>query len=408
MEHYKYYLSLTSQLPFCSVPLRLDSYNKCQFACTYCFAKARGGAINTTKTTAKTLDPKRLDKRLERVRVGRGAGATDEFLSKRIPIQFGGMTDPFSPWEKDKRISLEVLRILARHQYPTIISTKSTLISEPEYLNVLASGNFYVRISFTSVSDKLMALVERGVPDTSRKMETVKILAQAGIPVSARLQPIIPGHEEIAKNLVEQSALAGAVHVSAEYLKLPIETSSNEFSYLNTQFPKLIEYYKSVGAKNVGREFVLPTAAKMDALFELRGFAKKLGLVFGFAENEFLLFNPFKSCCNGADLYLNNAKFFDANILGILRDQITSTSARFGIPDDFWVPTESMLSHLNSKSRGSISEDSPREQWIEILRKKWNAEAWRGGPESYFGMEFSGARDTAGNKIYDFSADYLA
>lgn len=407
MEHYKYYLSLTSQLPFCSVPLRLDSYNKCQFACTYCFAKARGGAASTTNAKAKTLDPKRLDKRFARVRAGRGAGATDEFLSKRIPIQFGGMTDPFSPWEKNKGISLEVLRILARHQYPTIISTKSTLISEPAYLEVLSSGNFYVRVSFTSVSDELMTSVERGVPDTAQKMETVKVLTQAGVHVSARLQPIIPGHEEFAKTLVEQSASAGAVHVSAEYLKLPIETSSDQFAYLNAQFPKLIDYYKSVGAKNVGRELVLPAAAKVDALFELRDLANKSGLVFGFAENEFLLFNPFKSCCNGADLYLDNANFFDANILGILRRQIKGTSARFGISDDIWVPTKSMLSHLNSRSRGSASENSSREKWIEILRNKWNAKAPRGGPESYFGLEFTGAHDESGNKVYEFSADYL-
>lgn len=400
MEAYKYYLSLTSQMPFCSVPLRLDSYNKCQFACTYCFAKARGGAIGNSGT--KTLDTKTLANRLRRVGRGQVSGATDEFLARRIPIQFGGMTDPFSPWEKKSRISLEALSILAEHQYPTIISTKSTLVTDPEYLELLAKGNFYVRISFTGVSDVLVQDVERGVPTSLEKLEAIQALSNAGVPVSMRLQPIIPGYERDAEQLVKLAGSFGAKHVSAEYLKLPVEISSRQYSYLKAQFPDLTDFYKSAGARKLGREFVLPVNAKLPFLLRLREIALGLGLKFGFAENELLHLNNFKSCCNGADLFLNAANFFDANILGMVKNRLDGSNVEFGLSSDTWVPTNSMLSHFNSRSRGLNTNLSPQERWIGILREKWNSQSWRGGPASFLGVKDIGEKDKFGNRVYEY------
>src|SRR5581483_852296 len=142
-KSYKYALGLTSQLYFCSIPLRLDSYNNCAYSCGYCFARTRQG-FGRTKTL-KFANPDALDKRLEDVTRGLCNSAVVDFLRQRIPIQLGGMSDPFSEAERRHGTSLEVMRVLARHKYPYVISTKGTVLGDQDYVNVLLDSNVYVR-----------------------------------------------------------------------------------------------------------------------------------------------------------------------------------------------------------------------------------------------------------------------
>ncbi|NNW81290.1 hypothetical protein GTA61_20640 [Roseobacter sp. HKCCD8831] len=320
----------------------------------------------------------------------------------------GGMTDPFSPWEERLKVSLQALRILAKYDYPTIISTKSTLIGEETYREVLAEGNFYVRISFSAAIDSLLNSMEKGLPSIEQRLGTIARLTEVGVPVSARLQPIVPGHEQVASQLLNLAADHGAVHVSAEFLKFPLENSSKEFISLSKNAPELLDVYRSSGAKRVGRELCLPAEAKVSTHFELRNLALAKGIHFGFADNEFLHLNPYVSCCNAADKFLRNAHFFNANALSILKSQMSKEQIRFKYPDDAWLPKQSMLSHINSRSRMSLSSLSANQAWKEILRRKWNSRSRRGGPADYFGIKPREERDSVGNLIFEWNRDVAA
>jgi DNA repair photolyase len=398
VSSYKYYMAPTSQMHFCSVPLRLDSYSNCQFGCQYCFSKARGGAFGVNRTT--TIDNAQLRKRLQRALNGSPRGATEDFIKRRIPVQFGGMNDPFGPSESKKSISLETLKTLAEFDYPTIISTKGTIIANDEYLSVLARGNFYVRISIAAVASELTSSLEPGVPSVSDRMSCAKKIAAKGVPVSLRLQPIIPDFEHDAERLIIEAANHGFKHVSAEYLKLPVETKAHNFAKLQQTLPGIRKLYAEQHAKRVGREFVLPIIFKKPRLVRLKRVAEQKGLVFGFAENELLLQNDFSACCNASDLFLRDANYFNFNIAGILRKQMHSGEFRFTVSDDEWLPSHSVFSHLNSKSRVSVGNGSNRDAWIKFLKDKWNAGAWRGGPASFDGVVDTGSIDESGNSIY--------
>ncbi|UWR17813.1 SPL family radical SAM protein [Sulfitobacter pontiacus] len=395
----------TSQMHFCSVPLRLDSYSNCQFGCQYCFSKARGGAFGLNAAT--TIDNAKLRKRLHRAKEGNPRGATEDFIQRRIPVQFGGMNDPFGPSESKKSISLETLKVLAEYDYPTIISTKGTILANDEYLSVLARGNFYVRISVAAVDPELTSNLEPGVPSVSARMDSAKKIAARGVPVSLRLQPIIPNFEQDAERLIVDAAKHGFKHVSVEYLKLPVETAAHNFAKLQQTLPGIRKLFAEQNATRVGREFVLPISFKKPRLVQLKRVAEKQGLVFGFAENELLLQNEFSACCNASDLFLRDANFFNFNIAGILRNQLHSGDFRFEVPDDEWLPSHSVFSHLNSKSRVPLGSGSNRDAWTKILKDKWNAGPWRGGPASYDGVVDTGSVDQAGNRIYCFD-NYLA
>jgi DNA repair photolyase len=212
MADYDYALAITSQFPFCSIPLRLDSYSRCQFACRYCFASARGGS--GAPNGIKVADPKVLERRLRRLAQGaRPRGVLDEMLAARIPIHFGGLSDPFMAMEAQSGVSLSFLKALREHDYPTIVSTKSTLCASPPYLDVLAAGRFVVQISLPSLSDDLARRVDAGVPTPSERLAAVERLSSSGVTVTCRLQPLLD-RGPAAHELISACARVGARQVA--------------------------------------------------------------------------------------------------------------------------------------------------------------------------------------------------
>ena len=397
MKTYERPLSITSQVPFCSVPLRLDTYTHCQFGCAYCFAKARGGNLEHKGVSA--AKPDTLRARLTHAAASAPPrSALDEMLAHRVPIQFGGMSDPFGKLEVVNRTSLRLMDILNAFDYPTLISTKSTLIDHDDYVARLRNGNYFVRISLTGAPPHIADGLETGVEPISRRLQTIETLSRQGVVVAARLQPIIPGCEDHIFRLLESIASAGARQISAEYLKWPIEADSQQSKLLEhiLQFDK--SEYNKLGSMRVGRECVLPATYKYAFLSRMKAYAEKLGLLFGYADNEFLHLNEFESCCNGADRFLRDAKIFKCNILTAIRNQ-KDGFIYFDEIKKHWRPKNNLSSILNTNSR-IMKVRKDQEEWIEILRRKWNSSAWRGGPMSFYGVRKANFLDADGNSVY--------
>jgi DNA repair photolyase len=411
-SHYKHHIGITSQAAFCSVPLRLDAYSDCQFACSFCFAKARGGK-RSSKSNTVTNDVA-LRSRLQRVARGEKQSAVDDMLSRRIPLQFGGMTDPFSPWEERHRATLRILNVLADYDYPTLVSTKGTLIADPVYKSVLMAGNFYVRFSFTAADEALASRLEPGVPPRDSRLRAMSKLADAGLPIGARFQPLILGYEDHAVELLRKVTAAGSRQVAVEYLKWPMEQSKHHAQLLARHLPGCLDRYMALGGRRVGREYVLPAAVKVERLKTLKSAADDFGVIFGYAENDLLHLNRFRSCCNAADLFLKSANFFEDNILA--RIKATPPRKTFDLSKlDSWRPQHNILVYMNSHSRNSSGGSVP-DPWRAYLAAKWSAPSWRGGPSAFYGIAETGEFDLAGLPIFiapedmeaGFSADASA
>jgi DNA repair photolyase len=115
MSSYKHFATISSQVYFCSSPIRLDSYNRCQFGCTYCFSRSR--SFDTSRPGLTVANPAAFSDRMARVSQGKIQSAFDEFLAARVPIQLGGLQDPFGSIELKHQVTLELLRVL-RAQVP--------------------------------------------------------------------------------------------------------------------------------------------------------------------------------------------------------------------------------------------------------------------------------------------------
>jgi DNA repair photolyase len=397
-KNYKYYSGITSQVNFCSIPLRLDAYNKCDFGCGYCFAKTRQG--HGRKESAQIANPNQLLKKLSRIQVGPIKSALDEFIANRIPFQLGGMSDPFTKFEKENQVTLEYISILKKFNYPFLISTKSTLVSSPEYLEALNGANCYIRFSTTVIDEKERKKIDQGGSSYFDICKSAKKLSNLGIPVSFRFQPIIPGHENFSKKMIEQASSSGAKHISLEFLKVPIDANKKFAPNLKKLLSgNPIDEYKYLGAELKGREYILPLQYRSKHLLAMYQSIKEKDMTVGFADNDLLIHSDGKTCCSAADLYLKNANFFLSNVIGVTKNKKIPLSIKLSEIFNHWHPENSVTNYLNSKSRiGFKCVGQP--DWKSYYSRVWNGHSGLYSPDFFDGIIRTNKKDEDGNIIY--------
>lgn len=395
---YRYSLALTSQFYYCGLPIRLDSYSTCQFNCLYCFASARGGYRGPEKL--ETIDVSSLERRLERTNQGLARSVIDEFLQRRQPVHFGGMSDPFLPAEERLRATYETLKQLTTHGYPTVVSTKGKLLARDEYLELLTRSNFVVQVSLSTLDNKLTASMDIGTPTASERLRVIEKLAAAGVFVTCRIQPLLPGREAEAAEIVDACRETGVKHVAVEHLKLPVEASWWGTARLgNLLGLDLYTHYSRRGAVRVGREFVLPLRDRLDVVLSLRERAHTLGLTFGAADNDLLLLTDGDCCCSGVDFAPGFGGFFRHTYTEAVRRGLAANRIGLGLLEDVWVPRRSVAQYVNSHSR--VKRDGESGASLDkYIRRSWNGSTNGNSPLALFGVRDSGEVDEHGYRVY--------
>ncbi|MGC1632899.1 MAG: radical SAM protein, partial [Gelidibacter sp.] len=117
--------------------------------------------------------------------------------------------------EKQFEITRKCLEVFLKYKHPVGIITKNALIlRDLDLLKGLAKDNLIgVNISITSLSEETRRVLEPRTATIKKRLETVKILSENGIPVNVMMAPIIPSinsHEvlSLAKKVSEMGALS--------------------------------------------------------------------------------------------------------------------------------------------------------------------------------------------------------
>lgn len=402
-------ISITSQFPFCGLPLRLDTYAGCTFRCSYCFARYRAeatfGSDNVRPANAETIR-KIFHFAIELGRFPRGIVA--QCLRRRMPIHFGGMSDGFQPAEKKYRVTEATLRVLARYQYPTVISTKGTLIAEPRYCDLLkAIGPVVVQLSFSTTRDEAARRVEPFATAPSSLLRAMEVLSNQGIIVTCRWQPYIPGFSETPSEFISRAASAGARHVALEHLKLPVERSHHLWQQLTQAVGNnLYDEYIRLGARKNGREYVLPPEAKVHTVLQAARVAHSNGVSFGSADNKFQYLSDGACCCSGVDQFAGFENWFKHQIGYALRKCRGRKITYESIAGE-WIPVGSVDWYVNPDSR--LSARLGRQATMrDHIRAKWDSLTVPGSPISFYGVRCA-ATSTRGRRTYcwDLPADLL-
>lgn len=199
----------------------INPYRGCEHGCIYCYARPTHSYLN--------LSPG-LDFETQLVAKVNAAALLEEALCKPShvcsPINIGSATDPYQPIEREWGITRSVLSVLERCQHPYTVITKGSGIERD--LDLLAAsaarGQACVSISLTTLDGRLARTLEPRAAAPFRRLETVRRLAQAGIPVGVNVAPIIPFlNEPEIEHLIAAAAEAGARSVHYTVVRLPWE-----------------------------------------------------------------------------------------------------------------------------------------------------------------------------------------
>ncbi len=295
---------VNNQLFFCGVPFRLDSYSGCTHQCRYCFARA--GELTNNSTAGRTIPilvPEyRHFNRYMNIALDTTEPRNDiniEWLRHRVPIHWGGMSDPFQPCELKYRVSKHWLERLNWYNYPTAISTKgTTIMTSPEYLELIKEGNYAVQITLITDDDDMMARLEPGAPSATERLNAIKMLADAGVWVAVRIQPVIPATkiENDMPEFITKLAKIGVKHVLAEGYKVPIR-SEQWMKEVWEQFPEASREFQAYSASYFGFEKILPSWRKYKYVKLAIQACHENGITFGAADNDLRDLGDTICCC---------------------------------------------------------------------------------------------------------------
>jgi len=213
----------------------INPYRGCEHGCIYCFARPTHAWLG--------LSPG-LDFETKLFAKPDAAGLLERELSRpgyqARPIAMGTNTDPYQQVERRLKVTRSILEVLARHNHPVTITTKSALVTRD--LDLLApmagKGLASVAVSVTTLDSDLATAMEPRAARPERRLETIRMLSAAGIPVTVMVAPVIPAltdHELEA--ILIRARQAGAVHANYILLRLPLELKELFGEWLSTHRP---------------------------------------------------------------------------------------------------------------------------------------------------------------------------
>ena len=257
----------------CHYPTRLDTYGKgCSHNCDYCYARS----LLEFRGLWHPEDPAVADIVKVRKKV--------QSLDKDDVMRLGGMTDCFQPIEKIYRTTYSTIKELNEAGVGYLIVTKSPMVADKEYLEVMDKDLAHIQITVTTTDDDFyQKLGFEKAPYPSERIKAIKKLQKAGFDVSIRLSPYIDGFIDFDK-------LKG------------IDNAVLEFLRVNHWIKKWFDIDYSEYTLKQGGYFHLPLEKKIELANKIKQYFKSITVCEDedeayewFKEN----FNPNKEdCCN--------------------------------------------------------------------------------------------------------------
>ena len=183
MEEFKSFLKTAggNEGNKCHYPTRLDTYGcGCQHDCKYCYAKS----LLSFRKLWNASHPKSVN--IQSVH-----RAITRHLHEGDIVRLGGMTDCFQPIEKRQRATFHTIEELNKHDIGYLIVTKSDMVADEEYMNLMDKNLAHIQITVTCTDDGFSREYEKAVVP-SRRIKAIEKLQSEGFDVSLRLSPFIP------------------------------------------------------------------------------------------------------------------------------------------------------------------------------------------------------------------------
>ena len=224
-----------NQSPDIGFDASINPYRGCEHGCVYCYARPGHAYLGLspgldfeTRLFAKTNAAALL--RAELARPG----------YRCDPIAVGTVTDAWQPVERRLQLTRACIDVLAQARHPMSFVTKASLVERD--IDLLApmarDGLVQAMVTITTLDAGLARLLEPRAPAPWRRLDTIRRLAEAGIPVGVSLAPVIPFvNEPEIEAILDAAHAAGARHANYVVLRLPLELREVFTDWLAEHFP---------------------------------------------------------------------------------------------------------------------------------------------------------------------------
>jgi DNA repair photolyase len=224
-----------NQSPDLPFNVSLNPYRGCEHGCIYCFARPTHSYLELSPG----LDfETRLFAKINAAQLLRRELASPSWIPE--PIALGINTDAYQPCERRMGITRQILEVMHECNQPLGLITKSSLIERDiDLLADMAEKRLVATsVTITTLDHDIARTLEPRAASPTRRLKTVQRLADAGIPVSVNVAPVIPfitDHD--LEHILQAAADAGARSAGYIVLRLPWEVSPLFQQWLAAHFP---------------------------------------------------------------------------------------------------------------------------------------------------------------------------
>ncbi len=213
----------------------LNPYRGCEHGCVYCYARPTHEYLGFS--AGLDFESRILVKE-------QAASLLEEAIARRswtpVPLVMSGVTDPYQPAERTLEVTRRCLEVLTRTRHPVALITKSRGVErDTDLLAELARYRaVHVTLSVTTLNRRLQRALEPRASPPEHRLEAIRTLTLAGVPVAVNVAPVIPGltdHE--IPMILEAAADAGAVAAGYVMLRLPGAVAPLFLEWLETHCP---------------------------------------------------------------------------------------------------------------------------------------------------------------------------
>ena len=263
----------------------INPYRGCEHGCIYCYARPYHEYLGLS---AGTDFESKIFVKENAAQLLREALSAKSWTPQVIGLS--GVTDPYQPVERKLRITRACIEVLAEFRNPVAVITKNHLVTRDiDLLAPMAKDQTaHVFLSITTLDDGLARVMEPRASRPGLRLDAIRRLRAAGIPVGVMVAPIIPAltdHEVPA--ILEAAAEAGAMTAGCTVVRLPHGVKDLFSEWLAVHAPlrkdKVLNRLRAVrdgklndpafGSRMVGQG---PFAESIHQMFDLH--RKRLGL----------------------------------------------------------------------------------------------------------------------------------
>jgi DNA repair photolyase len=192
-------------------------------------------------------------------------------------VAMSNSSDPYPFLEKDLLLSRGCLQVLKARRLRVQVVTKSYIVVRD--VDLLAEMDAAVAITITTIDDSVSRRLEPLAPLPTKRLEAVRRLTNHAVPVSVRIDPIIPGiNDGEIEDLVLAASGAGACHITTSTYK----ARPNSLKTVCSAFPEAkgsLEALFRKGDRRAGCLY-LPEDVRRRLIMEVERITLREGLTF--------------------------------------------------------------------------------------------------------------------------------